>query len=191
MPSSVRVAGRRPARSLGVVSCTTRKAERPYVGLVEEVISDVGRLPSGVSVGRCVVTVNHQGHAPVQVANWGDRDVYLNPGLLLGKLEVAEVQPQIRTRQVDQTVIFEHVQVQSVGHAVMPGLWDRVNVSSELSAEQKAFLQRTLLDHQGIFLEDDNDVGHCTAVEHRIILRDEVPVKVSHRMVPPHQWAHQ
>ena len=36
--------------------------------------------------------------------------------------------------------------------------------------------------------KDDDDLGYCDVIKHRIILTDNIPVKVPHRRIPPHQW---
>ena len=38
------------------------------------------------------------------------------------------------------------------------------------------------------FSKSDEDIGYCDLVKHRIITTDDVPVKLPHRRVPPHQW---
>lgn len=39
-----------------------------------------------------------------------------------------------------------------------------------------------------MFSKGNDDIGFCDSVSHRIITKDDVPVKVLHRRVPPHQW---
>ena len=36
--------------------------------------------------------------------------------------------------------------------------------------------------------QDEDDLGYCDAIKHRILLNDNIPVKVQHRRIPPHQW---
>ena len=55
----------------------------------------------------------------------------------------------------------------------------------ELTLSQKH--QKLFHDYQDCFCKDDDDLGFTETVQHRIPTVDEVPVKVPHRRVPPHQ----
>ena len=47
----------------------------------------------------------------------------------------------------------------------------------------------TLIEkYKDSFSKSDEDIGYCDLVKHRIITTDDVPVKLPHRRVPPHQW---
>ena len=47
----------------------------------------------------------------------------------------------------------------------------------------------TLIEkYKDSFSKSDEDIGYCDPVKHRIITTDDVPVKLPHRRVPPHQW---
>ena len=90
--SFARVASRQPeripARSTRVIQCTTRKTAGIQEVLVGGLPGDVGRLPAGLAVGHCIATLGGDGLIPVQVLNWSDVDVYLQPGarVVLGRL---------------------------------------------------------------------------------------------------------
>ena len=51
----------------------------------------------------------------------------------------------------------------------------------------KNIVQKLFHDYQDCFCKDDDDLGFTETVQHRIPTVDEVPVKVPHRRVPPHQ----
>ena len=38
------------------------------------------------------------------------------------------------------------------------------------------------------FSEDEDDLGFCDLVKHKIVTTDDKPIRVPHRRVPPHQW---
>lgn len=40
----------------------------------------------------------------------------------------------------------------------------------------------------GVFSQGEDDLGFCSEVSHNINTTDNIPVKVPHRRVPPHQW---
>ena len=58
----------------------------------------------------------------------------------------------------------------------------------ELTQPQYEQLKQTIVKYQATFSKDDDDIGLCKLVEHKIDLIDERPIKIPHRRVPPHQW---
>ncbi len=56
---------------------------------------------------------------------------------------------------------------------------------STISRSERQQLEQLILDHQDVFSMGDTDIGHTTAVKHRIELNDNVPFKQRHRRIPP------
>ncbi len=54
-----------------------------------------------------------------------------------------------------------------------------------LTPERRQVLEHILLDHDDIFSRGDTDIGHTTAVRHRIELTDNIPFKQRYRRIPP------
>ena len=65
---------------------------------------------------------------------------------------------------------------------------NRVDINPALTSEQQGLIYEVLKKHQTGFSVDEDDVGYCDGVPHRVILKDDAPLKVPHRRVPPHQW---
>ena len=188
--SFARVASRQPeripARSTRVIQCTTRKTAGVQEVLVGGLPGDMGQLPAGLAVGHCIATLGGDGLIPVQVLNWSDVDVYLQPGARVGQVEATEVEPRIRMREAGRQVYVEEVLVREGGIDVP--ISDRVDINPALTSEQQGLIYEVLKKHQTGFSVDEDDVGYCDGVEHRVILKDDAPLKVPHRRVPPHQW---
>ncbi len=68
-----------PARSVKQVQASVTPAERGCVfnALVERHDVAVRNLPAGMAIGRSCVREYNTGKVPVQVANFGDKDIYL------------------------------------------------------------------------------------------------------------------
>lgn len=64
---------------------------------------------------------------------------------------------------------------------------NRMDVGN-LTEPQLDRLQQVIGKYQTTFSKDDDDLGFCNLVEHKIITTDERPIKIPHRRVPPHQW---
>ena len=58
----------------------------------------------------------------------------------------------------------------------------------DLTGPQRDSLQKVIGKYQSTFSKDDDDLGFCDMVEHKIVTTDERPIKIPHRRVPPHQW---
>ena len=53
---------------------------------------------------------------------------------------------------------------------------------SETETEE---IKDLLTKHKDIFYTGETDIGHCTFVQHKINLKDEIPFKQRHRRTPP------
>lgn len=58
----------------------------------------------------------------------------------------------------------------------------------ELTQSQYKQLQQIINKYQATFSKDEEDMGLCKLVEHKIGLIDDRPIKIPHQRVPPHQW---
>lgn len=63
-------------------------------------------------------------------------------------------------------------------------LFEELNISSELDAEEILRVRQLISNYQDIFSMGD-DIGHTHSVKHRIDLVNEVPFKQKHRRIPP------
>ena len=82
----VRVAGKKPqlipACSIRVIQGSTMPCLYGQCRdcLIERHGVHLRSLPQGIELGRAFVTVDHTGTIPVQIANFSDHDIYLQPG---------------------------------------------------------------------------------------------------------------
>ena len=58
----------------------------------------------------------------------------------------------------------------------------------EGTTEQREQLQRLLNQHRNVFATDDNDLGYTDRVQHRIPVKDDIPVAQPYRPIPPRQF---
>ena len=48
-------------------------------------------------------------------------------------------------------------------------------------------LQKLLFKYRDVFSLSEDDLGYTTTITHKIVTTDNVPIKVPHRTIPPHQ----
>ena len=171
---TVRVAGNcavlLPARTITVIegSCQPAVGQSRSV-LLERHVSHVAELPQGVTLGAALVTVDDKGKVPMQIANFGDKDVYLQPKTPVGVLKSASI---VETQSLDGEVTE---------------LLSKLDIG-DLDEAQQQQLHATLSKYRNTFSKDDDDIGYCDLVSHRIATEDDRPVKLPYRRIPPHQW---
>lgn len=68
----------------------------PYNALVERVEANLAELPSGVTVGAAVVTVDGKGRIPIQVANFSTKDIYRNPRTPVAAVSTFQLDANLR-----------------------------------------------------------------------------------------------
>ena len=181
-----------PARTIRVLEGSVKPAAGlPYNALVERVEASLAELPSGVTVGAAVVTVGGKGRMPIQVANFSTKDVYLNPRTPVAAVSTFQLEPPT----FDFVAVEEgHVHVRKTGSSdavrqndAVDAILNRMDVG-DLTDPQRESLQRVVEGYQSTFSKNDDDLGFCDLVEHKIVTADERPIKIPHRRVLPHQW---
>ena len=55
----------------------------------------------------------------------------------------------------------------------------------DLTESQQERLQQVIGRYQSTFSEDEDDLGFCDLVKHKIVTKDDKPIRVPHRRVPP------
>jgi dUTPase len=200
----VRVASSEPVL---IPAGTARKVEalapqtlsnRSYNALVERIATEDRALPRGLRVASTVSSV-HRGRTHVQVANFSEEDAYLPKKAILGQLVLGEVIPHDECEV--QEVSINEVQVggprihksEELGadqdhYAIGKGLVSSMDIGSELSPDETRRLTTLIGKYSSVFSKGDHDLGYCDKIKHRIMTTDDIPVKVLHRRIPPHQW---
>ena len=65
-------------------------------------------------------------------------------------------------------------------------LFDKIKLpSTGLTSEELQKGTDLILKYENLFSTGDEDIGHCTAVQHRIELTNDIPFKQRHRRIPP------
>lgn len=132
-----------------------------------------GNLMQGLEVSPVVVTYTpgSQGSIPVQLFNSTGQDMVIEPSTVLCELQQVTVEKNPGTS------------VQPFDQEWMDNCFDlsRCNLKENQSENFKQFLQ----SWAHLFSKNDLDIGHTTAVKHRIELIDETPFKQTHRRIPP------
>ena len=186
------VAGKKPqlvpAHSLRVIQASTQPAvvNQEIHALVE--CMDTVLLQPGLAVGRTCVNVDDTGNIPVQIANFSDRDTYLRPKTTIGKLETVEFQQRIELHFPSDSDVF----VEEIAHTpstdeVVSELLSRMDIT-DLSKEQHDCVRKLISKYCGIFSQNEDDIGYCDKVEHRIHTTNDAPIKVPHIKIPPNYW---
>ena len=177
-----------PAHSLCVIQASTQPAvvNQEVHAMVE--CMDTISLQPGLAVGRTCVKVDDTGNIPVQIANFSDRDIYLHPKTTIGKLETVQFQQIIELHfPSDSEVLLEEITHTPCTDELVSELLSRMDIS-DLSEEQHDCVRKLVSKHCGIFSQNEDDIGYCDQIEHRIHTTDDVPIKVPHRKIPPNHW---
>lgn len=130
---------------------------------------------------------------PVRVANLTAEDIYLNPSTRIGVLHAvkavhtpskSEIEFESTSDQVVTVTCSQVVQHEATG---MDGLTiDLADV--ECTEAERKQLSELLRKHADLFAQTDGDLGYTDRVKHRINLKDETPVNLPYRRVPPSQY---
>ena len=190
-----RVAGTKPvlipSRSMKIISGSVKPTTKgkAYEAMFEEQNTIYQHVPRGIIFHRSCVEVGETGLVPIQVTNLSNEDVYLQPRTPVGKVEHVTIAPKFMFREVQgEEVIIEEVNVSNHLPESVQNLISQIAIGQNLSRQQRTELEQILLKHAGIFSKSEEDIGFCNDVEHRIVTVDNIPVRVPHRRVPPHQW---
>ena len=180
-----------PARSIRVLEGSVKPAAGlPYNALVERVEANLAELPSGVTVGAAVVTVGGSGRIPIQMANFSMKDIYLNPRTPVAAVSSFQLEPTFEFVNVDESHVCVHEAGSSdveMQNDAVDAVLNRMDVGN-LTGPQLERLQQVIGKYYTTFSKDDDDLGFCNLVEHKVVATDERPIKIPHQRVPPQQW---
>ena len=192
----VRTVGRKPilvpANSLLVIECSVNPAakDEKYEAIIEQLDADVTHLPKGLAVAPTLVSVNTSGRIPVQVANFNSSDLYLPPRTPLAILSSAVTENYSETSnatwqemKADTEMASTHCQDE------VQLLMSRMKIGTGISNDEQCQLRQLISSHFSTFSRDEDDIGFCDKISHAITTTDDVPVRLPHRRIPPHQWA--
>ena len=191
--SRVRVAGKKPqlvpAHSLRVIQGSTQPAvvNQEFYALIE--CKEVHSLQRGLAVGRACVKFDDTGNIPVQIANFSDRDIFLKPRTTIGCIENVAVEPRVGLCfDSEHEVCVTEITHSAGTDEVITNLLSRMDIS-DVDDEQHECIRKLIAKHCDIFSRDEDDLGYCDQIEHRIRTTSDVPIKVPHRKIPPQHWS--
>ena len=136
-------------------------------------------------VCRTYVTVDDTGIISIEATNLSDEDIYLQPRTAVSVLKEAYEEPRVDIVNVtaEAVLVTKQVRVSS-----MNNLLDRMKIDDTLKSDERHHFLEMLQKHEEVFSHDEDDIGYCDAIKYRILLNDNIPVKVPHRRILPHQW---
>ena len=191
-PGGVRICSLKPvlvpAMSLLAVQCSVTPATGvgTYQAIVEELDAHTTHLPKGMMVAPTLVKVDKRGIIPVQVANFSEDDLYLRPRTPVALISRAFPDYNFPQTVASNCAVSAYQDPES--DDTISDLMSRLTVGEEISNEQRQSLRELVSRYSDVFSKDEDDIGFCDKIEHRIITTDEVPVKVPHRRIPAYLW---
>lgn len=181
-----RVAGIAPVllqgRSLQTVQVSVRPARKGEIrtAIVQEIKGE--HLQPGVKVISSLLHITDNGLINVPVMNLSSRDIYIQPRTPIGIVhDASEVDRQERPQPA---WVEEHRQSSSPD---VEQILQRMQLG-DISLEQHRAMEELIGKYLDVFSKDEDDIGLCKDVDHRIYTTNDVPVKVPHRRIPPHHW---
>ena len=167
-----------PPSSMQVIQASICPARggQVYYGIVQEM--EAVPLPRGLALGPVYVGVNQKGRIPCSVFNTSTEEILLQPRMLLGSLCAA----------VEETLDSKVTAGGDTPSPTSSELLDRMDVGKEITESQRQALLQLVTDHKSAFSHHDEDLGCCREIVHHIRTKDDVPIKVPYRRVPPQHW---
>jgi len=128
-------------------------------------------IPSDLDIAPTIVQYecDRPEEIQVHVSNITTQTVVIPPHALLCELQPVVIQDVPKGKPIDSNTILEQVEIEKEG----------------LTEEQIAKGLEVILKFQDIFSKNDEDLGNCSLVKHRIDLYDNIPFKQRHRRIPP------
>ena len=139
--------------------------------------TDKSIFPAGVEITPTVINLGRQRNISVNVtvSNLTSQTVVIPPSATLCALH--DVQ-RLGREDLDQAVFKPEQDYEDVAI-------DFTNTEKNLTTDQFKEVKQVLQKWDSIFSKNDLDLGHTTAVKHKIHLTDEEPVKQRFRRIPP------
>jgi hypothetical protein len=122
------------------------------------------------------------------ITHLSDEDIYLQPRTAVSVLKDAYEEPRVDIVNVTAEEVLVTKQVRETSDSSLNKLTDRMKIGDTLKSDERHHFLEMLQKHEEVFSHDEDDLGYCDAIKHRILLNDNIPVKVPHRRIPPHQW---
>ena len=187
----VRVAGKKPVRipagSRQIITGSTRRFPRGVqkTAVVEELRAIDGNLPKGVVASPRFVTMTN-GLTPIEIANFSQEDVYLQPRTRVAMLSMGTVVKHLPEEPLN---VLVHSAASCTSNAPSDdSVLGTLDIGDTLTSFQKQKMGEFVHKYSDIFSKGDHDLGYCDVIKHKIVTTDDTPFKVPYRRVPPNQW---
>jgi len=128
-------------------------------------------IPSDLDIAPSIVDYNcdDPGIVDVHIANVTTQTVVVRPRALLCELQPVKVQRLLPMETEEEKQVIKQVEIEREG----------------LSKEELDLGVRIIRKFADIFSKGDEDLGHSTAIQHRIDMENDFPFKQRHRRIPP------
>ena len=110
------------------------------------------------------------GLAPIQVANFGDKDAYLIPRAPMTAVTIGE-----------NHVLLWEAQSYTLTRENVEELISTIEIGEPTQSQHEHLQQIFLEKYQTTFGRNDDDIGFCDLVQHKVDLIDYRPIKIPHR----------
>ena len=130
----VRMGGRRPtlipARCIKIVQGTTRRADpgKSYSAVIEKYDAGLFPLPNGLMVGASYANVDSRVTVQIQLADFGNEDVYIKPRTPLGILQPASVDDKTSLQQVGEANVRVEEIITHAGKTTVKDLISKMSI---------------------------------------------------------------
>lgn len=143
-------------------------------------------LPNGLKVAPCIVSLTDSGIIPVQVCNYGTKDITLKSKTKIGDATGLKL---LSTYQKVNTITEEVCKTNPANQIknLTDQLLSKIDIGT-LTEDQQQQLMELIQKHDSTFSKSDEDIGFCDKVAHHIATTDDAPVKIPYRRIPPNQW---
>jgi transposase InsO family protein len=132
-------------------------------------------IPDDIDISPTIISYEYgkNGLVDVHISNVTTRTVVIPP-----KAMICEIQP----------VTIEHTTAkgETGDDSNTPSFLDDLDIDvSSLDVDQHRRLTEIIIKFSDIFSQSDTDIGHTTAVHHKVNLADDIPFKQRTRRIPP------
>ena len=111
---------------------------------------------------------------PILLANFSSKDVYLHPRPHFAAISTFHMEPTLQ--------FVRHVCVRRAGsddevkcNSKTDAMLSRMDVGDLTERQQERF-QQVIGRYQGTFSKDEDDIGFCDLVKHKIVKTDDKPI---------------
>lgn len=160
-----------------------------------------GSVPRNIMVIDTFATITNK-RVPVRIANLGYEDVWLKPKMRIGVAQKVDVVQDCTSDTdcnitVHENEIFVSINKMEVNTCNTSSGEDPLELSDlpfkvdigdvEMSTTERRKVTKLFHRYKDSFCLDDDDLGYTEFIKHTIPTVSNMPIKLPHRRIPPHQ----